>query len=163
MTETAGESAAAAKAAVAVASPDEPWFFYLIENRGCTYAGVSPTPVQRLRKHNGEIVGGAKYTLSKGPGWKHFCLVRGFQTKQQALQFEWAAKHVPPRDAGGVLNRVKKLYVLLNKAQWTSKSPRAATVPLHVEWIGAGLMDAHAGVPPYITQSVRALEERHEK
>ena len=47
---------------------DPPWFFYIIKNRQFTYAGVSPDPVQRLRKHNGEICGGAKYTTSKGPG-----------------------------------------------------------------------------------------------
>ena len=44
------------------------WFFYIIQNGNFTYAGVSPDPVQRLRKHNGEIKGGAKYTTSKGPG-----------------------------------------------------------------------------------------------
>ena len=111
-----------------------PWIFYLIENKGCTYAGVSPTPVQRLRKHNGEISGGAKYTLSKGPGWRHVVLVHGFQTKQQALQFEWAVKHVAPRNAGGLQARLEKLYKVLSATQWTSKAPAAATVPLKLEW-----------------------------
>ena len=45
------------------------WVFYIIQNKQFTYAGVSPDPIRRLRKHNGEISGGAKYTLSKGPGW----------------------------------------------------------------------------------------------
>jgi predicted GIY-YIG superfamily endonuclease len=111
-----------------------PWSFYIVQNKGCTYAGVSPDPVKRLRKHNGEIGGGAKYTLSKGPGWTHVCLVHGFQTKIQALQFEWASKHVPPRDAGGLINRLKKLFILFNKEQWTSKSPKASSVPLVLEW-----------------------------
>ena len=115
-------------------SNDDKWVFYIIHNKGCTYAGVSPDPVKRLRKHNGELAGGAKYTLSKGSGWEHICLIHGFQTKKQALQFEWASKHVPPRDAGGIVNRVKKLYILLNKERWTSKSPEAKTVPLTVEW-----------------------------
>jgi len=114
--------------------PEDKWIFYIVHNKGCTYAGVSPDPVKRLRKHNGEITGGAKYTLSKGKGWEHVCLISGFQTKIQALQFEWAAKHVPPRDAGGLINRAKKLYILLNKQQWTSKSPLANAVPLIVEW-----------------------------
>jgi predicted GIY-YIG superfamily endonuclease len=111
-----------------------PWIFYIIENKGCTYAGVSPTPVQRLRKHNGEISGGAKYTLSKGSGWRHVVLVHGFQTKQQALQFEWAVKHVAPRNAGGLQARLEKLYKVLSSAHWTSKAPAAATVPLKLEW-----------------------------
>jgi len=129
---------------------DEPWIFYIIHNKGCTYAGVSPEPVKRLRKHNGELAGGAKYTLSKGPGWEHVCLIHGFQTKIQALQFEWAAKHIPPRDAGGLNNRAKKLYLLLNKPKWTSKSPDANTVPLTVEW-KMPVECTHRAVPNYIT------------
>ena len=132
---------------------EDKWVFYIIHNKGCTYAGVSPDPVKRLRKHNGEINGGAKYTLSKGPGWEHVCLISGFQTKIQALQFEWASKHVPPRDAGGLINRVKKLYILLNKSQWTSKSPLAKTVPLRVEWKMSVEYNDRT-VPSYITDLI---------
>ena len=128
-------NAVANPAANAVAAKEEePWSFYIVQNQGYTYAGVSPDPVKRLRKHNGEISGGAKYTLGKGPGWTHVCLVHGFQTKIQALQFEWAVKHVPPRDSGGLTNRLKKLYTVLNKIHWTSKSPDATAIPLQVEW-----------------------------
>jgi predicted GIY-YIG superfamily endonuclease len=130
----------------------EPWVFYIIQNRGCTYAGVSPDPVKRLRKHNGEIGGGAKYTLSKGPGWTHVCLVHGFQTKIQALQFEWAVKHVPPRNEGGLINRLKKLYTVLHKANWTSKSPNASGVPLLLEWKIQVPPDIAAYTyPPYVS------------
>lgn len=118
-----------------IEKPDsEPWIFYIIQNRGCTYAGVSPDPHKRLRKHNGEICGGAKYTLSKGPGWTHVCLVHGFQTKIQALQFEWAVKHVPPRNEGGLISRLNKLNTVLSKKNWTSKSPNADGIPLVLEW-----------------------------
>ena len=112
----------------------EKWVFYIIHNKGCTYAGVSPDPIRRLRKHNNEIAGGAKYTLSRGKGWEHVCLVSGFETKIQAMQFEWAVKHVMPRDSGGLINRIKKLYTVLNKEKWTSKSPFAHTIPLELEW-----------------------------
>jgi len=133
---------------------DKPWFFYLIYNKNFTYAGVSPYPHQRLRKHNGEISGGAKYTTSKGPGWKHLCIISGFQTKKQSLQFEWAIKHVPPRNAGGIQNRIKKLYILLNKTQWTSKSPMANTVPLHIKWMTDITLPPGeiSKIPEYITQ-----------
>jgi predicted GIY-YIG superfamily endonuclease len=115
---------------------EEHWSFYIILHPcGATYAGVSPDPVKRLRKHNGELAGGAKYTLSKGKGWQHICLVRGFQTKIQALQFEWASKHIPPRNVGGIESRLRKLYTLFNKTYWTSKAPAAATVPLSIEWM----------------------------
>ena len=113
---------------------DPPWFFYIIKNRQFTYAGVSPDPVQRLRKHNGEICGGAKYTTSKGPGWKHVCIVSGFQNKIQALQFEWAVKHHPPRNVGGINSRLKKLREVIAKERWTSKSPLSCDVPLTVEY-----------------------------
>jgi len=134
---------------------EEPWSFYIIQNKGSTYAGVSPDPVKRLRKHNGEISGGAKYTLSRGPGWTHICLVHGFQNKIQALQFEWASKHVPPRDAGGVINRLKKLFILFNKPLWTSKSPEASTVPLTLEWkIQKPSSLAEQTLPSYITEQL---------
>ena len=132
---------------------DDKWVFYIIHNKGYTYAGVSPDPIKRLRKHNAEISGGAKYTLSKGSGWEHVCLISGFQTKIQALQFEWASKHVPPRDAGGIINRIKKLYILLNKDKWTSKSPDAQTVPLTVEWKKHVKFNERT-VPSYITDII---------
>jgi predicted GIY-YIG superfamily endonuclease len=132
----------------------EPWAFYIVYNRGCTYAGVSPDPVRRLRKHNGELAGGAKYTLSKGPGWQHVCLVHGFQTKRQALQFEWAVKHVKPRDQGGLQARLAKLFTVLNAAHWTSKAPAAAEITLRVEWKMAetALPTFDRSLPAYVTQ-----------
>ena len=135
------------------AEPLALWSFYIIQNKGATYAGVSPDPVKRLRKHNGELSGGAKYTQSKGPGWTHVCLVHGFQTKNQALQFEWAVKHVPPRDAGGLPNRLKKLFTVLNKAHWTSKATESAGIPLILEWKIARLAElALLTLPPYIQE-----------
>ena len=92
------------------------WVCYIIENRGYTYVGVSNNAEKRLRAHNGEISGGAKYTRGKGKGWKHICIISGFPTKIESLQFEWALKHVPPRNAGGITNRIKKLVKLLFSA-----------------------------------------------
>ena len=127
------------------------WSFYIIQNRGCTYAGVSPDPVRRLRQHNGEIKGGAKYTTSKGAGWTHICLVEGFRDKIDAMQFEWAVKHVPPRNAGGVANRIKKLYVTCAKERWTSKAPPARDVPLTIEWLHY-IDTEHVPLPDYVTE-----------
>lgn len=110
------------------------WAFYIIRNGRSTYAGVSPDPARRLRQHNGEIRGGAKYTTGRGPGWSHVCLVRGFRNKIEAMQFEWAVKHVPPRDAGGIANRLQKLNVVLCRERWTSNAPPASEIPLTVEW-----------------------------
>ena len=131
---------------------DNPWFFYIIKNRNCTYAGVSPTPVKRLRQHNGEIKGGAKYTISKGSGWKHICLVKGFTDKIQAMQFEWAVKHVAPRDAGGIESRIRKLYVVFNKEHWTSKSPMAREVPLEIHWYDKPESMPTETLPDYVSE-----------
>ena len=129
---------------------DSEWFFYLIKNNNCTYAGVSPTPDKRLRQHNGEIKGGAKYTTSKGPGWEHICLIGGFQDKIQSMQFEWAVKHVPPRDAGGVENRIKKMLIVCNKERWTSKAPLAKDVPLTIYW--KSNVESSIALPEYIKE-----------
>tara|TARA_B100001287_G_scaffold70253_1_gene57880 strand:- start:1172 stop:1576 length:405 start_codon:yes stop_codon:yes gene_type:complete len=128
------------------------WSFYIIKNKDCTYAGVSPDPVQRLRKHNGEICGGAKYTLSKGPGWEHICLVHGFQDKIQSMQFEWAVKHVAPRNVGGIESRIKKLIATLNKDKWTSKSPSACEVNLVLEWKQTQYRPDDILLPDYVTE-----------
>lgn len=109
------------------------WFVYILEKDGATYVGVSPYPQRRLRQHNGEIKGGARYTTSKGPGWKHVCIVSGCD-KIQALQLEWAIKHCSPRHAGGLQNRLYKLYQVLTRERWTSKSPVASSIPLHITW-----------------------------
>jgi predicted GIY-YIG superfamily endonuclease len=127
-----------------------PWIFYLIRNKNKTYAGVSPYPERRLRQHNGVICGGAKYTTSAGPGWEHVCLVEGFQTKQQALQFEWAVKHCAPRNKGGIHARFQKLDKILRKVKWTSKACNADTVPLTVKPIGVK-MEIGPPMPAYIT------------
>lgn len=127
-----------------MAPTEAPWQFYIVYHLGCkaTYAGVSPDPERRLRMHNGEICGGAKYTTSKGAGWVHICLIKGFPTKQNAMQFEWAIKHVPPRNVGGLESRLRKLGILLRKERWTSKSPLACEVPLEITWKGVSASGA---------------------
>ena len=128
------------------------WSCYIIENKGNTYVGVSNNVEKRLRAHNGEIKGGAKYTTSKGSGWNHICLIHGFPTKIESMQFEWALKHIPPRNAGGIVNRIKKLKTLFYKTKWTSKAPYAATCPLVLEWIDRKYRPADYELPKYITE-----------
>ena len=138
------------------ARADRPWTFYVIWHEACgaTYAGVSPDVHRRLRQHNGELVGGAKYTTARGPGWRHVCFVRGFRTKQEVLQFEWAVKHEPPRRKGGLEARIKKLTATLNRARWTSNAPPAADVALRVELASAlpsTLDPPPSELPDYVT------------
>ena len=128
------------------------WSCYIIENKGYTYVGVSNNVKKRLRAHNGEIKGGAKYTTSKGSGWKHICVIHGFPTKIESMQFEWALKHVPPRNAGGIKNRIKKLQILLHKENWTSKSPLSETMPLSIEWVDNSYRPENFILPVYIEE-----------
>ena len=111
------------------------WVCYIIINGKCSYVGVTNNAVKRLRAHNGEIIGGAKYTRSKGPGWEHVCIIHGFPTKIESMQFEWAVKHEAPRNKGGPIARTQKLYSVLRKPRWTSKAPDAHQVPLTIEWM----------------------------
>ena len=107
---------------------------YILKSENKSYVGMTNNFFRRIRQHNKEIKGGAKYTTSKGAGWKHICIISGFQDKIQSMQFEWAVKHVAPRNAGGITNRIKKLYEVLQRDHWTSKAPLSSTVPLSIVW-----------------------------
>jgi predicted GIY-YIG superfamily endonuclease len=130
------------------------WVCYIIKNKNCTYVGVSNDAEKRLRAHNSEIKGGAKYTTSKGPGWKHICIISGFKTKIESMQFEWALKHIPPRNAGGIINRIKKLEILCNKERWTKKSPLAKNTPLTITWIDNYFRPKEYNLPFYINETI---------
>ena len=128
------------------------WVFYIIYNKNCSYAGVSPDAEKRLKKHNGELSGGAKYTHSKGAGWDHICIIDGFPTKTNSMQFEWAVKHCPPKHATGIDNRIKKLIEILSKDQWTKNSPLANTIPLIIKWKNINYRPIDIKLPDYITE-----------
>lgn len=97
------------------------WALYIIQNLQFTYVGVSNNLNQRLRRHNGEIKGGSRYTLSKGPGWKHVVILQGLD-KISALQLEWAVKNYGLKQKSGIVNRIDKLVGVLNQQKFTSKS-----------------------------------------
>lgn len=64
---------------------------YLLINsiNNCTYIGITNNIKQRIRKHNGEIKGGARYTTcKKGLGeWKYYGFIYGLD-KSNALSIE---------------------------------------------------------------------------
>jgi predicted GIY-YIG superfamily endonuclease len=69
--------------------------------------GFTVNPFKRLRQHNRDLVGGAKRTSKKGP-WDLVCVVSGFVSKRDALQFEWAWQH--PLKSKRVRECVKTKY-----------------------------------------------------
>jgi len=106
------------------------WVCYCLarEDSGATYIGATIDMAHRIRQHNCEIKGGAKYTSSAvkcGHTWTLVCTVGRFPDMQTALQFEWMWKHVtrtkfqklPP-----VLRRVRAVIELINGERSSSKS-----------------------------------------
>lgn len=70
------------------------YFCYLLKSNNekhlnDTYIGFTDDPLHRLRQHNGEIKGGAKYTSKRRP-WEIVLVVANFPNKILALKFEWA-------------------------------------------------------------------------
>lgn len=106
------------------------WICYILRSENSqhcrkTYNGATVNFKRRLRQHNGEIVGGAKYTRGKGP-WKPLCLVTGFQNKKEALQAEWRIKRVSGKRRHskycGPEGRIKSLVIIFNRSKFTSNS-----------------------------------------
>lgn len=69
-------------------------FVYLLESSDHSriYIGATVDLEKRLRRHNGDLVGGAKRTkraLKRGLIWSRVCSVSGFPTWRTALQFEY--------------------------------------------------------------------------
>ena len=97
-----------------------------------SYIGATVDPARRLRQHNGDIRGGARGTRARDD-WRPHCVIGGFRTWREALQFEWAFQYYSRR-ARGVASREEALRALLGKERWTSNSPLASEVPLTVKY-----------------------------
>lgn len=79
-----------------------------------TYIGITNCTEKRLRQHNGECSGGAKYTCQGRP-WKFHGYVQGFgEDKSYVLKFEWRWKFLSRKEKGEpVERRMKALQKLL--------------------------------------------------
>ncbi len=70
---------------------DNNYLVYVLNNtvNTCTYVGITNNLTRRLRQHNGELVGGAKYTTNRKQNgeWKVFGTIYGLE-KRQALSLE---------------------------------------------------------------------------
>ena len=66
------------------------------------------------------------------------------------MRFEWAVKHCAPKSAKGIKNRMKKLFLVLNKERWTSKSPPAKDIKLEIKWINDTYLPEKYDLPNYV-------------
>jgi len=106
------------------------WVCYCLlrEDSGATYIGATIDMAHRIRQHNCEIKGGAKFTSSavkNGHTWTLLCTVGRFPDMQTALQFEWMWKHVTRTKYMRhpvILRRVKAVIDLINSDKSSSKS-----------------------------------------
>jgi structure-specific endonuclease subunit SLX1 len=72
---------------------------YSTINHRRTYIGATKNVKRRVRQHNGEIKGGAKYTRSHRP-WKLAWYIQGFPSWRSALSCEWYIKHYSKKFRG---------------------------------------------------------------
>ena len=129
------------------------WKCYIIYNKQYSYVGATNNIENRIKKHNQELNGGAKYTKMIGKGWKYICVIEGFKNKIDCLRFEWAVKHCEPRNLKGIYNRLKKLETTLKKERWTSNSPISKNYELKIIWYELGFI-LDFDLPNYIIQDI---------
>jgi predicted GIY-YIG superfamily endonuclease len=93
-------------------------------NSNKTYVGSTNDLKRRIRQHNNEIKGGAKYTTnSNNSKWKYLYYISGFPDHQNALQAEWKLKNLQKKQVKkGVEGRLKSLIEFSKLDFWTSKS-----------------------------------------
>lgn len=84
---------------------------------GNTYCGITNTPERRLRQHNGELVGGAKYTRRFRP-WSYAFRVKGFRSKNEVLSFEWKLKNMKHAKGTPLERRIMIKDTLLAQSRW---------------------------------------------
>jgi predicted GIY-YIG superfamily endonuclease len=81
-----------------------------------SYVGVTNNMARRIRQHNGEIVGGARYTSRHAP-WRVFAMFQ-LKCRHDALSLEWKVKHRKNSSDGkgieGRVHAVKRLGVGLS-------------------------------------------------
>ena len=111
---------------------NEEWCCYILRNKQpqyshLTYNGSTNNPKRRLRQHNEEISGGARYTHGRNGGWEIYALLTGFTDHKNALSCEWRIKHTNgkpgkrPQNHLGVVGRIVGLNEVIQLDKWTSK------------------------------------------
>ncbi len=85
-------------------------------NGNRTYVGYTVNLERRIRQHNGEIKGGAKYT--RGKKWEYFAYISNFPDKIIALQCEWKLKH--SNKIPSIKGRIEGIKSILSMEKYNS-------------------------------------------
>ena len=114
---------------------------YLIYNKSRTYIGSTNNFTRRIRQHNCEISGGAKYTTNfkTSIDWYPVILISGFKEKKNALSFEWRIKRSLNKQGklkpnSGLDNRVKNIFDIISSNKITNNCPPVSSFNLSI-WI----------------------------
>jgi predicted GIY-YIG superfamily endonuclease len=137
---------------------DKKYFCYILKtdhrpHRNRTYNGYTVNPKRRIRQHNQELVGGAKYTKSFGnKKWEMYVLVGGFKDSKNALQCEWRIKHPDNKRRRsakyyGPIGRIKGLNEVLKLDKWTNNSIIDNKDQKFVVWIKKGFENYLTDLP----------------
>jgi predicted GIY-YIG superfamily endonuclease len=106
------------------------WVLYLLSGLDSnftirkTYVGITNNLSRRLRQHNGELSGGAKYTTSSRLTWRLECTVEGIDVGS-IRRLEWRMhRPVSLKLRRGIscplLRRLGQLSMALDMDRWTS-------------------------------------------
>jgi predicted GIY-YIG superfamily endonuclease len=109
------------------------WYCYILTNtterdKNRTYIGYTNNIERRIRQHNQELVGGARYTHKFGnKSWEIYALVYGLPNKINALSLEWKLKHPDGKRRSaskynGPNGRIIGLSEILKMDKWTNNS-----------------------------------------
>jgi putative endonuclease len=101
-------------------------YCYILAN-ACnqTYNGYTNNLSRRVRQHNSEIKGGARYTCGKGP-WEYIAVItcddEAF-TMRRALSLEWSIKYPTnkrprPREYQGASGRINSLSLVFSNPKF---------------------------------------------
>ena len=100
------------------------YFVYLLKSEvsNRTYIGYTIDVQQRLRRHNGELSGGARRTTNSRP-WKVVMFV-SFEHERTAMQYEFCVQRSKKiRRTSGITNKMKIMKLLLSQERICSTAP----------------------------------------
>jgi predicted GIY-YIG superfamily endonuclease len=106
-----------------------PYLVYCLQSHthpNKSYIGCTINFPQRLRQHNGEITGGARYTRGFRP-WKPVFHVTGL-LHSEALKLEYALKKKRVAGKAGIAGRRATLEKCMQLERWTSTAPRVKSI-----------------------------------